>query len=154
MYNTLNDKDYTNPDDLTITTIEDAIYLGYKNDVLEYSYFIDKIYRNKKIYDTIDIAVDKAVTQCIEEGVLSDLLLAHRSEVTDMVLTEFNEEEYIEMVKKECIEIGEKRGFEIGEKRGFEIGKKEVIMEMIKDGIISPEVGAEKLGISVDELKL
>ncbi|MBE5959123.1 MAG: hypothetical protein E7254_09730 [Lachnospiraceae bacterium] len=104
------------------------------------------IYRNKKIYDTIDIAVDKAVTQCIEEGVLSDLLLAHRSEVTDMVLTEFNEEEYIEMVKKECIEIGEKLG--------FEIGKKEVIMEMIKDGIISPEVGAEKLGISVDELKL
>ncbi len=142
MYNTLNDKDYTNPDDLTITTIEDAIYLGYKNDVLEYSYFIDKIYRNKKIYDTIDVAVDKAVTQCIEEGVLSDLLLAHRSEVTDMVLTEFNEEEYIEMVKKECIEIGEKRG------------KKEIIMEMIKDGTISPETGAEKLGISVDELEI
>ncbi|MCR5836071.1 MAG: hypothetical protein K6G88_06175, partial [Lachnospiraceae bacterium] len=92
--------------------------------------------------------------QCIEEGVLSDLLLAHRSEVTDMVLTEFNEEEYIEMVKKECIEIGEKRGLEIGEKRGLEIGKKEIIMEMIKDGIISPETGAEKLGISVDELKM
>ncbi len=254
LYNALNDKDYTDPDDLTITTIEDAIYLGYKNDVsclvtsdeiislyeqqstfnpnmpirgifyfsklyekyitvnklniygssqlklptpqyyvfyvgdasypermelklsdmfasktdvlectatmlninvgfnqelfskckplYEYSYFIDKIYRNKKIYDTIDIAVDKAVTQCIEEGVLSDLLLAHRSEVTDMVLTEFNEEEYIEMVKKECIEIGEKRG------------KKEIIMEMIKDGTISPETGAEKLGISVDELEI
>ena len=80
--------------------------------------------------------------------------------MTDMVLTEFNEEEYIEMVKKECLEIGEKRGFEIGEKRGLEIGekrgletgKKEIILEMIKEGIISPETGAEKLGVSVDEL--
>ena len=81
-----------------------------------------------------------------------------------MVLTEFNEEEYIEMVKKECLEIGEKRGLEMGEKRGLEIGekrgleigekrgKKEIILEMIKEGIISPETGAEKLGVSVDEL--
>ncbi len=73
-----------------------------------------------------------------------------------MVLTEFNEEEYIEMVKKECLEIGEKRGLEIGEKRGLEIGekrgKKEIILEMIKEGIISPETGAEKLGVSIDEL--
>jgi hypothetical protein len=33
LYNALNDKDYTNLDELTIYTIEDAIYMGYKNDV-------------------------------------------------------------------------------------------------------------------------
>ncbi len=33
LYNALNNKDYTNLDDLTINTIENVIYMGYKNDV-------------------------------------------------------------------------------------------------------------------------
>jgi len=33
LYNAINDSDYTNPDDLTITTIEDVVYMGMKNDL-------------------------------------------------------------------------------------------------------------------------
>ena len=33
LYNALNHTDYTNPEDLTITTIDDVIYVGMKNDV-------------------------------------------------------------------------------------------------------------------------
>ena len=33
LYNAINNTSYTNPDDLEITTIEDAIYMGMKNDV-------------------------------------------------------------------------------------------------------------------------
>ncbi|MBR6086148.1 MAG: hypothetical protein IKP61_11140, partial [Spirochaetales bacterium] len=33
LYNAVNGSDYTNPDDITITTIEDALYLNMKNDV-------------------------------------------------------------------------------------------------------------------------
>ncbi len=33
LYNALNDKNYTDLDELEINTIEDVIYLGYKNDV-------------------------------------------------------------------------------------------------------------------------
>lgn len=32
LYNAINDSHYTNPDDLIITTMEDAVYLGMKND--------------------------------------------------------------------------------------------------------------------------
>lgn len=33
LYNALNDRNYTDPDELEITTIEDVIYMGIKNDV-------------------------------------------------------------------------------------------------------------------------
>lgn len=33
LYNALTDKDYDNPDDLEISTLEDAVYLGMKNDL-------------------------------------------------------------------------------------------------------------------------
>ncbi len=33
LYNAINDSNYTNPDDLTITTIEDVVYIGMKNDL-------------------------------------------------------------------------------------------------------------------------
>lgn len=33
LYNAINGTDYTNPDDLFITTLKDVIYLGFKNDV-------------------------------------------------------------------------------------------------------------------------
>lgn len=38
LYNAINGSSYSNPDDLEITTIGDAIYMGYKNDV---SFLID-----------------------------------------------------------------------------------------------------------------
>ncbi|WP_418612640.1 hypothetical protein [[Ruminococcus] torques] len=33
LYNAVNDSTYTNPDELTITTIEDVVYMGMKNDL-------------------------------------------------------------------------------------------------------------------------
>lgn len=33
LYNAVRGSDYTNPDDLTVTTIENVLYLGMKNDV-------------------------------------------------------------------------------------------------------------------------
>ena len=33
LYNAVNGTDYTNPDDLEIRTLDDAVYLGYKNDL-------------------------------------------------------------------------------------------------------------------------
>ena len=33
LYNALNGTDYQNPDDLTVTTLENAVYMAMKNDV-------------------------------------------------------------------------------------------------------------------------
>lgn len=40
LYNALNNSHYTNPDDLTITTIDDVVYMGMKNDL---SFIIDDV---------------------------------------------------------------------------------------------------------------
>ena len=40
LYNAINNSDYTNPEDLTITTIEDVVYMGMKNDL---SFLIDDV---------------------------------------------------------------------------------------------------------------
>ena len=49
LYNSLNGTNYTNPDDITITTIEDVIYMGMKNDL---SYIVsDRV----SLYSAINI---------------------------------------------------------------------------------------------------
>ena len=55
---------------------------------------MDKVKRNSKTGSDRKKAVDDAVKECINEGVLADFLLKHRSEVVDMVITEFDEETY------------------------------------------------------------
>lgn len=46
-------------------------------------------------------AVDRAVDECVEEGVLERFLDKHRREVKNMVLTEFDEEKFLKMVREE-----------------------------------------------------
>ena len=46
-------------------------------------------------------AVDRAVDECVEDGVLERFLDKHRREVKNMVLTEFDEEKFLKMVREE-----------------------------------------------------
>ena len=49
LYNSLSGTNYTNPDDITITTIEDVVYMGMKNDL---SYIVsDRV----SLYSTLNI---------------------------------------------------------------------------------------------------
>ena len=47
----------------------------------------------------------------------------------------------------------EERGIEQGIERGIEQGKIFATYDFIQSGMITPEAGAEKLGISVEQLK-
>ena len=53
----------------------------------------------------IEVAIDRACKDCIEEDVLSDILLSQRAEVMKMCITEFNEKAYVESVKQEAFDI-------------------------------------------------
>jgi flagellar biosynthesis/type III secretory pathway protein FliH len=122
----------------------------------DYSYFINSVYEYKKIYATIEEAIDKTVGRCIEENVLSNILLAHKAEVTEMLLTEFDDKEYIDMVKAESKAEGKAEGLAEGKAEGLAegkaIGERNMILKMISNGTITPEQGARELNISVDEL--
>ena len=117
----------------------------------------------------MESAIDAAIQSCINNHVLEGFLEAHRAEVKDMILTEFNEEEYIQMLKDESKAEGVAKGLAEGVAKGLaegvekgraeglaegeENGKIKTIIELISDDLLSLEKGAEKLGISVNELE-
>lgn len=55
-------------------------------------------------------AVDQATQRCIREGYLKAYLLKKRSEVKLMLLTEFNEEAFVQTIKEEGREEGREQG--------------------------------------------
>lgn len=66
----------------------------------EYAVYVDKV---KKYSQTMKIedAIDRATNECIKENVLAGFLSAHRAEVKDMLLTEYDEEKTISLFQME-----------------------------------------------------
>ena len=111
------------------------------NSLKEYSILVDKIKRYAKVYEDLKQAIDRAVTECISEGVLKDFLIKHRAEVIDVCITEYDEEETMNAIRDENL------------KRGIDIGKNQIVCVLVRDGILEPETAAEILGITVEELE-
>ena len=63
----------------------------------EYSQYVDRVRKYAKRMQ-IEEAVERAVTECIREGILADFLSSQRAEVIAVSIFEYNEEE--EMKKK------------------------------------------------------
>lgn len=85
----------------------------------EYSEFIEQVKANLRAGLDIRKAVNKAIDECKEKGILADLLSRCRTEVFRMLLTEYDEKKTMDYIRKEAQEIGES----IGEKRGEKIGE-------------------------------
>ena len=62
-------------------------------------------------------------------------------------------EEGIEQGIKQGIEQGIERGIEQGIERGIERGKITAIVNLVKEGIISKELGAQKLNLSEQDFE-
>lgn len=67
--------------------------------LMEYSVFIDRIRTYQKQHQKIETAVRCAIEECIQENILSDILKKHRNEVSDMILTEYDEQAHIKKEK-------------------------------------------------------
>ena len=73
-----------------------------KCQVLEhYSIFIQRVKEYTNSMKDVDKAINRAVDECIEEGVLKDILETQKKEGFDLVLTEFDEEKYEAMIREE-----------------------------------------------------
>ena len=95
----------------------------------EYTYLIKKIQlysKAKPLYD----AVNQAVEECIQENILKEFLLAHKAEVIDMTLTEFNQEIYEKGILEDGIQLGLQQGLEQGLK---------VLVQSLSLSITDPE---------------
>ena len=86
-----------------------------KSDMLTEEYKKEMKSVNKK--EIFAEAVALAIDEAIRDNVLKDILSKNMAEVTDMLLTEFDEKAYIDGVKKQSYEEGEARGEIKGEEK-------------------------------------
>lgn len=264
LYNAVNNSDYTNPEELEITTIEDALYLGIKNDLsfiigdemnlyehqstfspnlpLRGVFYFSSLYRayiepvkNKLYVDSkmmipypqyivfyngtkkeperqelklselfirnekdkkdsdpalectaivlninfgqnkalmekcrtlkeyaqfvavirsyiaeglgLKSAVEKAVDECIEKGILSDILRKNRAEVINMFLAEYDEEEFRQFLKEESWKEGREAGIQSVIKicADFQLPKDKVLEKLMAEFSLSEEVAKQYL---------
>lgn len=76
----------------------------------EYSWFIQKIKDYLKQGLERDEAIIHAVKDCEREGILADFVQEHGAEVLNMLFTEFNMDDALEVRYEEGFEDGEEKG--------------------------------------------
>ena len=105
----------------------------------------------------MNAAVNRAVEECISEGILADFLLKSRAEVAAMSIFEYDEEREREMIKKAEFESGKEEGIkagielgkaqeiELGKAQGIDLGKAQGIIETCREVELSREDTIKKL---------
>ena len=147
-------KSMDDPDlELVVTMLN--INLGKNRELLnqcqtlkEYAIYVKKVRTYAKSMK-VEEAVDRAVTECINEGILREFLLQNRKEAVEMSIFEYDEEAVFEIVRKdeyekglqEGLEKGIEKGIEEGREEGFSAGKADAILELLEDiGTIPEEI--------------
>ena len=79
----------------------------------EYAEFVERVRKYAKTM-ILEEAVERAVTECITEGILKDFLEKNRAEVIKVCLYEYNQEEHMKFVREEGFRQGHEQGIEQG----------------------------------------
>ena len=105
---------------LELIVLQLNINPGYNEEILEkchtlneYAQYVDRVRRYSRELDFRE-AVEKAVTECIKEGILREFLTANRAEVVQMSIFEYDEELHMATVREEGREEGLKEGWQEG----------------------------------------
>ena len=101
----------------------------------EYAIFVDTIRKYLKTENEPAIAAKKAVEECIEHGILKDILLKEKGVIEDMITVCYDEEIHKMREAKYNQELGEERGKEIGKEIGKQLGKQQIIKKMYSAGM-------------------
>ena len=93
-------------------------------------------------------AVERAITECIQEEILKEFLEKNRREAKNVSIYEYDQEKHIRQEREEAWEAGEEAGREAGEKAGREAGERagqinklwEQIQKKLAKGKTIPEI--------------
>lgn len=75
----------------------------------EYMLYVDRVRHYSKTLD-IRSAVNCAINECIEEGILQDFLLKNKSEVIRMSIFEYDEEQELQLIRQSEHQVGFEQG--------------------------------------------
>lgn len=129
---TLNDFDF-----LDFKAVMLNINYGYNKNLMErckplkeYAIFVDTIRKYLKTENKPAIAAKKAVEECIEHGILKDILLKEKGVIEDMITVCYDEEVHKMREAEYNQELGEARGKEIGKQLGVQQSKQQIAKRM------------------------
>ncbi len=128
----------------------------------DYSQFVDDFRRNARHAKTREerIAAADAALAALPEGEVKSYILSQKSEVIDMLLTEFDEKKFVNYIQEKAEAKGRAEGLAEGKVQGKAEGlaegeargKSNTIIDLIKTGLLTLEQGAAQLGISADQM--
>ena len=116
----------------------------------EYSEFVARIRRYAGKGTAIEEAVERAVAECIEEGILADFLRSQRAEVIAVSIFEYNEEEELKKLRQAEFRIGKEEGREEGMAAGMAAS---VLLALEMKGTV-PENLKERILAETDAARL
>lgn len=138
-------------------TVKNINY-GYNKELMEncrilkeYAQFVDKVRQYRKELGDITAAAERTIQECINEGILEEFLAAHRAEVLDVCLTEYNEELVMEALKKDSREEGLEQGIQQGIQQGEAKRLVENIMSLQTKLNLSTEEACKILDVSCEQ---
>ena len=141
---------------LNVNERHNAELMQHCNTLNEYAQYVARV----RLYAadmSLDQAVERAVDECIREGILAEFLTCNRNEVISMSIFEYDKELEEKKLRKAEYEAGHEAGFSEGEKYGIERGtflnSIETARRMLKFQEFSLEKIAAISGLSLDEIK-
>ena len=115
LYNAINGTAYTDETELELKVVTININDGHNEELMEqckilgeYAQYVEIVRKNAEAM-SLDVAVQNAVDECIQKGILEDFLRANRAEVIAMSIFEYDKEEEEQKLQKTYEAIGEKK---------------------------------------------
>ena len=106
----------------------------------EYAWFIREIRNNRTV--PLDQAIGRAIDNMPADYEIRPFLTVHRAEVLGMLLTEYNEEEAMELFRQD--------GIAEGMEKGLEKGRVETLVSLVTDRLLSVKEAAARSNMSVE----
>ena len=120
---------------LNINYGRNAELMKQSHTLREYAQYVALVRRYKTELGSLDEAVNRAVDECIRNGVLADFLKRNRAEVVMMSIFEYNQEEEERKLRAAERQAGYASGVEHGIRQGMERGMAQGIERGMAQGI-------------------
>ena len=132
------------------------INYGHNGDLLkackplrDYSLFVYSVRENLKRTRNLEVAIDLTIAEMTEESVIKPFLMKNRAEVKSMFITEYDEARTFAEQKEE----GREQGLEEGRAEGRAEGGLMMLVNLVKDGLLTVSQAAEKVNMTVPEFE-
>ena len=109
----------------------------------EYAIYTDKVRKYAEETELPD-AVERAIQECIAEGVLQDFLEKHRAEAKEMSIFEYDQEKHMRQEREEA--------WADGHSAGLAEARLSMIIQMLKNGMSAEDI-SRAAGATEEEIK-